>query len=569
MTPAAYSKAIDDYASAVVVGDVPAGKYHRLACARHLRDRAREGTPAFPYRFDGTRVQRICEFVSHLKHYKGEWAGQFIRLEPWQVFIEGSIGGWVRADGIRRSRMVYIEIPRKNGKTLIFACNGLYFTFFDGEPGAEGYFAAMKRDQSMIAFTDGKKLVQSSGLKSRIKVKVGTLHRDETSSKLQPLGADADSLDGLNPHFIGLDEYHAQKNRSLPDVLETAMGSRRQPIMQKITTAGDDPVSPCGDEHDYACKILDQVIEDETYFAFIAHADTDDDWQAESTWKKANPNYGISVKVDDMRALATKAKNMPSAAATFQQKRLNWWVNASAPCLSVDGWRQGQTKGHTPESWLEFLRGRACFVGADLASKIDLMALAALFPPTVDDPKWRLVERIWSPADTLADRAHRDRAPYLVWRDQGWLQAPAGTSLDTELVRETILAWREVFTIRQIGFDPWHADTPIKNLIARDGFTETEVVEVPQTFAGMSAGCLRLQSEILGGQVDAGGCPVTAWAVSNTVDQRDGKDNMMFIKKKSRGRIDPVIAAAIALSLAIRQEAPPETPTVHALSDYL
>lgn len=531
----------------MVDGEVPAGKYHRLACVRHARDRAREGTAGFPYRFDPARAARLCDFIARLKHYKGEWGGQPIVLQPWQVFIEGSMAGWLRADGLRRFRMTYVEIPRKNGKTLIFACNGVYFTFFDGEPGAEGYFASMKRDQSMIAFGDAKQLVKSSGLSARIRVQAGNLHRDATQSKLEPLGADADSLDGLNPHFVGLDEYHAQKNRSLPDVLETAMGSRRQPVMQKITTAGDDPVSPCGDEHDYACKILDGVLDDETYFAFIAHADDDDDWRAESTWQKANPNYGVSVKPEDMRALATKAQAMPSAAATFKQKRLNLWVNASAPCLSVDGWRKGQ-KDWRPED----MAHESCYVGIDLASKIDLCCCSFVFPPTPGRSSWRLIQHIWTPADTLLDRAHRDRAPYDVWRDQGWLTATPGTQIDHQLIRGVLREARAIYDIERIGFDPWHADTLISQLINEDGFTETQVVAVPQTYQGMSSACLKMQAEILGGAVDARGCPVTAWAVSNTVDQRDGKDNMMFVKKKSRGRIDPVIAPTIGMALALR-----------------
>jgi phage terminase large subunit-like protein len=194
-----------------------------------------------------------------------------------------------------------------------------------------------------------------------------------------------------------------------------------------------------------------------------------------------------------------------------------------------------------------------CFVGVDLASKIDLCALSFLFPPSVGRPKWRLIQRIWTPDETLVDRAHRDRAPYLTWVDQGWLTAVPGTSIDHDVVRQALVAGRDTFDIIQIGFDPWHAETPIKNLITLDGFSETQVIAVPQTYQGMSSACLRMQADILAGDIDARKCPVTAWAVSNTVDQRDGKDNMMFVKKKSRGRIDPVISATTAMSLALRQ----------------
>ena len=542
---------LDLYAKAVVDGAVPAGKYHKLACARHLRDRARENTPAFPYRFDMAKAERFFRFAEKLKHYKGEWAGQFIKLEPWQKFMTGSFIGWVHVGtGLRRFRTAFNQVPRKNGKTLIAAVVLLYLTFFDGEAGAEGYVVAMKRDQSKILFTDCKKLVQSSGLKDRITVQVANLHRSDTASKLEPLGADHNVTDGLNPNVVVVDEMHAMKDRGMLDVMETATGARRQPAIYEITTFGDDLVSVWGDQHDYACKILEGVLIDETFFTFASHADPDDDWTLPETARKANPNYGLSVSPEDLAAKVAKAKGIPSAAATYKQKHLNMVTNASNPCLSVDGWRKGQTDW-TPEEMLH----EPCFVGIDLASKIDLCVMSFVFPPTIGRASWRLLQHIWTPADTLMDRAHRDRAPYPVWRDQGWLLESAGTQIDHQLLRAVLKDARTKYDIEQIGFDPWHADTLITQLVNEDGFSEQQVLAVPQTFAGMSSACLKMQAEILGGQVDARRCPVTAWAVSNCVDQTDGKDNMMFVKKKSRGRIDPVVAPTIGMALALRMPA--------------
>lgn len=548
------SNTIDAYAESVVRGDVLAGKYHRLACARHLRDRDREGTPGFPHRFDLKKAERFFRFAEHLKHYKGEWAGDTIELEDYQKFRLGSIFGWVHQEtGLRRFRTAYSEIPRKNGKSLEAAIVMLYVTFFDGEPGAEGYTIATKRDQAKLVHTDCKKLVQSSGLKDRLSVRVANIHHEASASKLEPLGADHDSTDGLNPSAVCADELHAYKSRGLIDVMETATGARRQPLFFKITTAGDDPVSVGGDEHNYACQILDGVIADETYFAFIAHADEGDDWLSEETWKKANPNYDVSVKPDDMRALAQKAVGIPAAAATFKQKRLNLWVNATAPCLSMEGWRKGQRTKSRAEL-LASLRGHPCWVGIDLASKIDLMALSLLFPPHEERNHFALVQYLWTPDETIADRAHRDRAPYEVWVNQGWLDTTPGTRLDHAVIAETLLVVRDRFAVESIGFDPWHADQIIKDLVSVHGFSEERVLAVPQTFAGMSSACLRMQAEILSGSIDAAGCPVTGWAVSNTAGDRDGKDNLLFIKKKSRGRIDPMVSATIAMALWLRRE---------------
>jgi phage terminase large subunit-like protein len=544
---------IDAYARAVVDGALPAGKYHRLSCARHLADRAREATVEFPYRFDTSKIARFCSFASKLRHYKGEWAKTPIVLEPYQRFRLGSLFGWIHtATGLRRFRTSYNELPRKQGKSLEAAIVALYATFFDGEPGAEGYTIATKRDQAKIVFADARQLVMTSGLRDRITAFSSNLHSDATASKLEPLGSDYDSTDGLNPHCVIVDEFHAHPNRGLIDVMETATGARQQPIIFQITTAGDDPVSPCGDQHEYACKILEGTITDETFFAFIAHADPEDDWRAESTWRKANPNYGISIKPDDLEALARKAIHMPAAANTFKQKRLNLWVNTSAPWLSMEGWQAGQSLDWTADDLLH----EPCFVGIDLASKLDLTALIFAFPPAVGRPRWRLLSWVWTPADTLVERAHRDRAPYDVWTAAGYLRTTPGTRVDHTVIREVLRAQRERFDIQQIGFDPWHADLLIDALMNEDGFAKEQVIEVRQTYAGMSSGALKVEAEVLAGNVDAHGDPLLAWCAGNAVVQRDGKDNVYPVKKRSRGRIDPLMAFVIAMNLYVRM--PPD-----------
>lgn len=557
------SNPIDAYAATVMRGAVPAGKYHRLACARHVRDRAREGTPDFPYVLDRARAERFFRFAERLKHYKGEWAGQFIRLQPYQQFRLGSVFGWTHIDtGLRRFRTAYNEIPRKQGKSLEAAIVAIYVAFFDGEAGAEGYTIATKRDQAKIVFNDAKRLVLSSGLRSRIHVLMANMHRDATASKLEPLGADKDSTDGLNPHLIIVDEFHAQKDRGMLDVMETATGARRQPVNFQITTAGDDPMTPCGDQHDYACKILDGILDDETFFAFIAHADPEDlegdGWLRETTWRKANPNYGVSVKPDDLRALATKARHMPAAAAAFKQKRLNVWTNASAPWLSLDGWRAGQT------TWtLDDMVGQACWLGIDMSSKIDLTAVVAVFPPDDDTHRraWRLFAWCLSPEATLADRALRDRAPYLQWKERGGLLwTNPGNRIDQSVVLDFVQQAAARFHVQQVGIDPWNAGNLAKDL-GDEGF---EVIEVPQTPQHMSAPSKDFEADVLDGLIDTGHNPLFAWCASNVIVQRDHKDNIYPTKKRSRGRIDPIIAALIGRKLADADtiEPPPEAPVL-------
>jgi phage terminase large subunit-like protein len=563
---------VDAYADAIVSGAKPAGAYHRLACARHLRDRDREGRHEFPYAFEYSEAERFFRFAENLRHYKGkQFAGHPIILADVQRFRLGSIFGWVhRETGLPRFTTAYNELPRKSGKSLEAAIVGLYKVFFCGEPGAEGYCIATKRQQAKLVFDAARKLVRSSGLRARISVLAHNLHRESLDAKLEPLGADADSTDGLNPFCIITDEYHAHKVNDLVEVMESATGARLTFLHYIITTAGDDLVSPCGAMHSYCCSILDQSLPSdeatESTFAFIAHADPADDWQDERTWIKANPMYGISVNPEDMRKAALAAKHSPGRAPEFKQKRLNLWVSATAPWLSLDGWRAGQTTDWTPED----LRGDPCYVGIDLASKLDLCAMVFVFPPTAARPTWRLLRWVWTPEETLRERAHRDRAPYEVWSEQRGLDGEPvlrlspGTQVNHQVLREVLNVQRHRFAIERIGFDPWHASTLIDELVEDDGFDRDCVIEVPQTYAGMSSGASAYEADVLAGIVDAGDCPLLTWTHGNAVVQRDGKGNIFPIKKKSRGRIDPVMAAVIGRNLALRArpEAPAEDPVL-------
>lgn len=551
---------IDGYALAVVSGSIPAGKYHRLACQRHLHDRAREDTPGFPYRFDPKKAARFFKFASRLKHYKGrQFAGKPIVLTPVQRFRLGSIFGWVHIEsGLRRFTTAYNELPRKTGKSLEAAIVAVYVTFFDHEPGAEGYCIATKLKQAGIVFGDAKRLVRSSGLKSRIQVNAKSLYHDKSASKLEPLGADAETTDGLNPFLIISDEMHAMKSRDLLDVMESATGARVSFLHFQITTAGKDPVSVCGDQHDYACKILDGVLEEDestvSFFAFIAHADPDDDPWAEDTWKKANPHWGISVNPDDVRKLAAKAKNMPRAAAEFKQKRLNLWVNADDPWLSIDGWKKGQS-ALAQADFLAELTGHDCYVGIDLAKRTDLAAISLLFPwgyierpdGTMAIADWRVVIEAFTPEDTLQDREHRDRAPYQRWVDEGWLRALPGSSVDYEALEDALVELRSRFNILGVGMDTWNKGNLPENL-KKKGFHE--VVEIPFQVAQISTPSKCFEVEVLDSLVDANSNPLMTWCVSNAVAPADWKDNILPDKRKSRGRIDPVVATIIARRIA-------------------
>ena len=542
---------LDTYATDVVEGRIPAGRYHRLACARHLQDRARENTPGFPYRFEDAKADRFFRFTAKLKHYKGrQFAGKPIELTPNQRFRLGSVFGWRHVDtGLRRFTTAYNELPRKTGKSLEAALVAVYVTFFEGEAGAEGYCIATKRKQAEIVFNDARRLVRASGLSKRLKINAKSIVDEKSASSLQAIGGDASTTDGLNPFLIITDEMHAMRSRDLLDVMESATGARLSFLHYQITTAGDEPVSVCGDQHDYACKVLEGSLEDDestlSFFAFIAHADVDDDPWDERTWIKANPHWGISINPEDLRKLAAKAKKMPSAAAEFKQKRLNIWVNGRQPWLSMEGWDKGQSDVDR-ETFLSELAGAECYIALDLSSKIDLAAIAALFPPSEDHPRWRIDLSAFTPEDTLEERQHRDRAPYDTWVEQGWLETTPGNRIDYDALLERVKELAAYYDVRAIGIDPWNAGNLVTDL-QNEGF---QVIEVPQVFKHMTEPSKEFEAEVLDGAYDANGNPLMRWTVGNAVAATDGKDNKQPSKKRSAGRIDPVVAVIIARKLA-------------------
>lgn len=563
------------YEDDVLTGRQPACKWVRLAVERSRRDVARAAAqdPAFLYTLDEAEANRRCFFAEQFPHIKGPLAkvvGQddegrnlwnTLTLEPWQCWVIVNIYGWKhRTTGLRRFKVALILVPRKNAKSTLGAVMVHGALTLDAEGGAEVYSAATTRDQAKVSAEIAWEMAKRThAYRDFFGVRVGaqttrSLEVRESASKFSPLSADAHTLDGLNVHFALVDELHAHQSRAVWDVLETATGARSQPLLVPITTAGDNVHGICYEKLEYLQKILDGTVVDEEFWGVNYTIDEGDAWDDETTWAKANPNLGVSVNLGDLQRKAREARQSPAARNNFLTKHLNVWVTSHAPCLSVDGWRQGQ-QAAAPALRVPELEHEPCWVGIDLASKIDLCAMTFAFPPTAGRPRWRWVQRIWTPADTLRDRSLRDRVPYEKWVEQGWLQTVPGTRVDSRVVIEALLEARSYYDIQALGFDPWHADKLIDDLVGQHGFAPEQVLEVPQTYAGMSSACLRVQADVLAASIDAGGCPVTAWAVSNVVANRDGKDNLMFAKGKSRGRIDPIISGTIATSLHLRAPA--------------
>jgi phage terminase large subunit-like protein len=548
----------EQYARDAAAGRVVCSREVQLAARRHLDD-LRDG-PSRGLRFDPAAAQHVLDFFQFLRHSKGEWAGQTFDLGPWEQFILWVLFGWKRADGFRRFRTAYIEVARKNGKSTLSAGVGFYLFFADGEPGAEVYCAATKKDQASRIFDEAAEMRKKSpSLAKRIVKFRDNMHVAATGSKFEPLGADADTLDGLNVHGAIVDELHAHKTRFVYDVLDTGTAARRQPMMFAITTAGFNRQSVCWHQHDYCEKVLEGIVQDDTVFAYIATLDPKDDWEDPANWVKANPNLGISVKLDDLTRKAEKAKSDPSALNSFLRSHLNQWTQTDTRWMPLDVWQACAAPvaplappipADPALARAEFLTraaGRRCFGGLDLSSKVDLTAFALIFPPVEEDPRWYAVPWFWMPEDNVEKRVKQDRVPYDVWIRQGWIETTDGNVIDYDRIRAHIVARRDEFEIEELAFDPWSA-TQLAGQLQADGIL---MVEHRQGFASMSGPTKELMTYALGRKLAHLGNPVLAWMASNMVVATDPAGNIKPNKEKASEKIDGLVALIMALGRAL------------------
>ncbi len=531
------------YIEDVLAGRVAACRWVRLAVERHVRDLEEGGQRGLW--FDEVAAARAIHFFSFLKHSKGEWAGQSIQLEPWQQFLCWCIFGWKRGDGLRRFRTAYVEVPRKNGKSTWASGVGLYLFDADGEPGAEIYTAATKRDQARITHAEAMRMVKASPfLRKRIRVFKDNLHIEGTASKFEPLGRDADSMDGLNIHGAIVDELHAHPNRAVWDVLDTATGARRQPLMLAITTAGFDRSTLCWEQHEYTQKVLNRVGDgDDTFFGIIFTIDEGDDWREETTWEKANPNYNVSVKADDLRRKAAKAILMPSALNSFLRLHLNVWTQAETKWVDAERWRS--CAGYVSA---EALRGRQCYGGLDLSRTTDVTALAWVFPPDDEGEPFQVLMRFWVPEARVKERSAKGDMNYESWVRQGLITATPGDVIDYDYVYSQIDEDAQQFEVAEIAFDRWGA-AAVYQVVEEKGLT---MVQMGQGFASMSAPMKELEKLILSKRLAHGGNPVLAWMADNLVAREDPAGNIKPDREKSTEKIDGMVALIMGLDRATR-----------------
>jgi phage terminase large subunit-like protein len=532
-----YAERATRYAEEVVSGTIPACRFVRLACQRHLDDLASDA-----YEFDAEAVRRVCQFMELLPHTKGKWAGDKIKLEPWQIFLVGVPFGWVHKDtGKRRYRRAYCEVPRKNAKSTISAGLGLYMLGLDKEAGAEVYCGAGSEKQAWEVFRPAKlmaqklpKLTTTLGLEVNAK----TLVIPSSASRFEPvIGKPGD---GASPSMAIVDEYHEHNTEDQYDTFMTGMGAREHPMLWVITTAGADTSGPCYALRHEAIEVLEGKVKNPELFSIIYTIDSDDDWTSEDALVKANPNIGVSVDREFLLAQQRDAINVPRKQSAFKTKHMNVWVGSADPFFNTEKWRR-----LSGDYSLDEFHGKRCWIGVDLAAKVDMTAVVYLF---ADGDDFYVIPQFYCPEEVVHDPKRRS---YFGWMTEGHLIATDGNVTDFGVVQEDLIAATKKFLVQHIAFDQWNSMQMSTAIGAQTG---VECVDLPMTVKHLSDPMKWVQALIEDGRLHNDGNPVMEWMMGNVTAKPDRNDNVFPRKERPENKIDGAVALIMAMERGFQPE---------------
>ena len=531
------------YADQVISGKIPACSYVIKACQRFVDDLLRDDIS-----LNHDRAHTWCENLEKLPHVKGKWAGkrELLKLSPWQVFCTVNIFGWER-NGKRRFRDIYIEVPRKNGKTFWVAGMGIGMLTWDADHGAEVYCGATSEIQAWEVFRPARQICEKLPKLRKtygLEVNAKTLIRLDDLSRFTPVIGNPG--DGASPSCGIADEFHEHKSSDLVDTFETGMGAREEPLLLQITTAGSDMGGPCYAKRMDVIRILNKTVEDDTVFGIIYGIDDDDEWDTKEALIKANPNYGISVSSDFLEGQLNQARRSPHKQSAYKTKHLNMWVGAKAAWMNMLAFQACKT-----DMSLDDMRGEPCIIGIDLASKIDVSCAAILFPPG-KYPKWRAFVKHYLPEDRILEI---DR--YQGWHSSGWLTSTPGNVTDYNYITDDLTDLKGLAEIREVPFDPFQA-TKFSIDMMELGFP---MIEVGATVKNFSEPMKQLEALILERKIEFQPDPMLTWMFGNVTARLDKKDNIFPNKERPENKIDGVVALIMAMNRWMVHEE--EQPSVY------
>lgn len=541
------------YAEDIRSGKIPACELVQLAIEKYYDQHSRPEELGIYW--DEKAAQRVLSFIELLCFTAGTEAGKPFKLEGWQSFLIANLFGWKQYDddgnSYRLYRECYIEIPKKNGKTELGAAIAIYMLVADKEEGAQVYTAAYTRDQAKLCFNAAQRMVRKSPhVKKRVRVLTNNMSVPDTYSTMSAVSHDAKNSEGKNTHCGIYDEFHVHETDDLKMSLESGMASRKQPILFTPTTAGDNKHGPCYKFRQTCINILKGRSNITDTFALIYTIDEDDDWNDESTWWKANPNLGVSKQLEYLRNKYKKAKENGREEVDFKTKQLNLWVDAAVTWLKDKLWEACAA----PKT--EIPLDAVCYAGIDLGETSDFTAYSKYFP----DYNY-LITKYYVPEEA-AEYAARFGIDYKEWAKDGFLTLTPGVTTDYEWLKQDIYEDASNYDMRFLSLDPWHSaifkqqledemGTTYAAIRKEDGELDFDYHNKVQTYKqaaiNMSPPTKLFEEMVMNKILRHDGNPISAWMLANVALNKDAIGNIRPDKKKSRDKIDGIVAKIMAL----------------------
>ncbi len=509
------------------------------------------------YYFDKEEADKVIRFMeTFIKLVDGKKAGQPMILLPWQKDLLRNLFAWKRkSDDTRKFRQVFLFVPRKNGKTVFAAAVSLYVLLMDNEEFAQCYFAAADRSQASLAFDVVKALIRKEPKFEKVlKVYLNSIKYDKQNSFLKVISSEASTKHGYNSAYCLIDELHSHPNDELYQVLTTSVGARAQPIIFTITTAGTNKQHICYELYDYSKKIIQGIVEDDTFLPYIFEGDPEKAIDDLENLKNANPSLGYGVSLDYLLNAAQKAKSIPTQYSAFRQLHLNIWEDSTTTFIKTVDWKG--CKGNYTE---EDLYGEECYMSYDLSSNKDLTSVNLLFPPNEKRKHFRTLSYNFLPYDAAVEKQNIAAGKiFLTWADDpsNQLYLTMGKTTDFNYVLEKITEMNEKFRIKKITYDRFLSNymTQEVSKIVED----VELVEFNQNFKNFSPATKELESMVLERNIEHNDNKVLSWCISNMRIMGDNHDNIKPIKGKSSDKIDAAVSLIMNIGIYLLDLAQPD-----------
>lgn len=486
------------------------------------------------YRFDINKANRPIEFIEKFcKHSKGKWIGKPVILDLWQKAIIQTIFGFVDENGNRKYKEVMLVVGRKNGKSTLLAAIALYMLFADGEGGAQVCCVASKKDQAKIVFNEAKNMVaQNTLLNKHIKKRKSDLYFSKTFSTFEPLASDSDTLDGLNLHCGIIDELHCIKDRNIYDTAKQSMSARQQPLLLMITTAGFIRENIYDERYEYADNVINGIIDDERFIAFIYELDDKKEWTKEECYIKANPALGTIKSLQYLQEQVETAKNSKQYLPTVLTKDFNVRETSSGSWLSFEEINNDSTYK------LEEMKVIYAVGGVDLSSVGDLTCATIVFKYK---EQWYIHQAYFIPEEVAEKKEKEDKVPYKIWKEKGFVRFCTGNKVNYNDVTEWFKELRDKYNIYVLwtGYDSWGAELWVADM-RNNGFMMEEVIQGART---MSSPMKTLACDLAAKKLNYNNNPILKWCLTNTKIEVDKNENIRPIKgKNAKQRIDGAVS---------------------------